>query len=127
MTAWALWRSGRMLALSKENGAEDMPKLVTFLLRHAMVGFVLAAAFVGLLLLGDVGGLASLAARDGAGVLAIGMLTFFVGLTFSSAQMGFAVMLARDSDDDEPRRGKRLPVFDYWFVEPARALIRVKP
>ena len=105
-----------------------MPKLVAFLFRHAMVGFALAAAFVGLLLLGDVGGLVSLAVRDSAGVLAIGILTFFVGLTFSSAQMGFAVMLARDSDDDdEGGGGRRLPVFDYWFVEPARALIRTKP
>ena len=105
-----------------------MPKLVVFLMRHAAVGFLLAALFVGLLLLNDVGSLATMAARDGAGVLAIGVLTFFVGLTFSSAQMGFAVMLANDSDDDDNApRGRRFRLFDSWFVEPARVLIRVKP
>ena len=104
-----------------------MPKLVVFLMRHAAVGFLLAALFVGLLLLNDVGSLATMAARDGAGVLAIGVLTFFVGLTFSSAQMGFAVMLAKDSDDDDAPRGRRFRLFDAWFVEPARVLIRVKP
>lgn len=104
-----------------------MPKLVVFLMRHAAVGFLLAALFVGLLLLNDVGSLATMAARDGAGVLAIGVLTFFVGLTFSSAQMGFAVMLAKDSDDDDAPRGRRFGLFDSWFVEPARVLIRVRP
>ena len=104
-----------------------MPKLVVFLMRHAAVGFLLAALFVGLLLLNDVGSLATMAARDGAGVLAIGVLTFFVGLTFSSAQMGFAVMLAKDSDDDDAPRGRRFRLFDSWFVEPARVLIRVRP
>lgn len=103
-----------------------MPKLATFLFRHAVVGFVLAAAFVGLLLLNNVSGLAGLAVHDSAGVFAVCILTFFVGLTFSSAQMGFAVMLAKDSDDDEANKGKRLPLFDDWFVEPARALIRAK-
>lgn len=104
-----------------------MPKLVVFLMRHAAVGFLLAALFVGLLLLNDVGSIATMAARDGAGVLAIGVLTFFVGLTFSSAQMGFAVMLAKDSDDDDAPRGRRFRLFDSWFVEPARVLIRVRP
>lgn len=103
-----------------------MPKLATFLFRHAVVGFVLAAAFVGLLLLNDVSGLASLAAHDSAGIFVVCLLTFFVGLTFSSAQMGFAVMLAKDSDDDESDKGRRFPVLDYWFVEPARALVRTK-
>ena len=101
-----------------------MPKLLTFLFRHAVVGFALAGVFVALLLATNTSRLASLAAQDSGGVFAIAVLTFFVGLTFSSAQMGFAVMLARDADDDEPRRGARLAVFDDWFVEPARALIR---
>ncbi len=106
-----------------------MPKLLTFLFRHAVVGFVLAALFVGVLLLSDVSGIASLAARDSAGAFAIAVLTFFIGLTFSSAQMGFAVMLAREGDDEPGRGGGpgvRLPVFDAWFVEPARALVRVR-
>lgn len=104
-----------------------MPTLATFLFRHAVVGFVLAAVFVGLLLVSDVSGLASLAAQDSGGIFAVGILTFFVGLTFSSAQMGFAVMLAKDSDDDESDKGRRFHVLDYWFVEPARALVRAKP
>lgn len=103
-----------------------MPKLATFLLRHAVVGFMVAAAFVAILLFSDIGGLASLAAADQAGGFAIGVLTFFIGLTFSSAQMGFAVMLAKDNDDDKPDKGKRIPLFDDWFVEPARALIRAR-
>lgn len=103
-----------------------MPALVTFLLRHAAVGFVLAAAFVALLLAFDAGGLATVASQNSAGGFAIAILTFMIGLTFSSAQMGFAVMLAKDSDDEDKGKGRRIPVFDGWFVEPARALIKAK-
>lgn len=87
-----------------------LPKLVRFLVHHALVGFGLAVGFVALLLLNDVGQLASLVARDPqTGYLAVGLLTFFTGLTFGSAQMGFAVMLMV-FDDDNHRKGGRFIV-----------------
>ena len=61
----------------------SLPLLVRFLIRHAAIGFGVAVLFVGLLLASSAG-------------LALAILTFSVGLTFSSVQMGFAVMFLRD-------------------------------
>ena len=101
-----------------------LPKLVRFLVHHAIVGFGLAIGFVALLLLNDVGSLASLVARDpGTGYLALGLLTFFTGLTFGSVQMGFAVMLMA-FDDDKPQKGGR--VLAHRPVTPELVPVRVK-
>lgn len=81
-----------------------MPVLVTFLLRHALVGFGISALFVAALTALDVCGLGTLLATSGDGILAVAILTFALGLTFGSVQMGFAVMLL--SDRDQPPRGK---------------------
>lgn len=70
-----------------------MPPLVRFLVCHAAIGFMIAVAFVGGMLWFDMGGLRSLASASASGPLALALLTFAIGITFSSAQMGFAVML----------------------------------
>ena len=75
--------------------------LPVFLLRHTIVGFALAALFVAALLLFDLGGLGTLALSSDVGVLAVVLLTFFMGLSFAGAQTAFAVMMASRPDDDE--------------------------
>lgn len=82
-----------------------MPFLVRFLVWHALVGFGLAIVFVGALTALDVFHLGALLRGSEDGLLALGVLTFAVGLTFGSVQMGFAVMLM--SDEKDPPRGRR--------------------
>jgi hypothetical protein len=79
--------------------SKPLPKLVRFLFRHALIGFGLAIVFVGLLLAFDIGGIATLITSSSSGVLATAVLTFSMGLTFSSVQMGFAVMFLAKRDD----------------------------
>lgn len=76
-----------------------MPTLVRFLARHALVGFGLAVLFVGGLLALDVAGLGTLVWQSPEGAMAAAVLTFAVGLTFASAQMGIAVMLLGEETD----------------------------
>ena len=83
-----------------------MPHLVRFLMRHALIGFALAILFVGALLAFDVARLGSLVRASSTGGLAALILVFSVGVTFSSVQMGFAVMLLA-SRDEEPGSGRR--------------------
>lgn len=85
-----------------------MPRLVVFLARHAAIGFAVAAVFVGALVALDVYGIGSLLHASADGALALAILTFAVGLTFASAQMGFAVMLM--TDRQEGGRGGRRAV-----------------
>ncbi len=82
-----------------------MPFLVRFLLRHAAIGIGVAAVFVALLVAFDVAHLASLFAHSPDGLLALGVLTVALGITFGSVQMGFAVMLM--DDEDGPPSGRR--------------------
>lgn len=74
--------------------AFQMPDLIKLLLRNAAIGFAGAAAFVALLLLTDTNGLGTLVRQSESGLIATAMLTFFLGLTFASLQMGWAVMLS---------------------------------
>lgn len=74
----------------------SLPLLVRFLIRHAVIGFCIAILFVGLLLSFNIGGIATLIFASSSAVLALFILTFSLGLTFSSVQMGFAVMFLRD-------------------------------
>lgn len=83
-----------------------MPWLVKFLARHALVGIAIAAVFVGALCWFDVARLGTLVRTHEDGLLAVILLTFGLGVTFGSVQMGFAVMLM--GKDDEPPRGRRI-------------------
>lgn len=75
---------------------ERLPVLVRFLMRHALIGFGIAILFVAALLGVDAKGLRTLMLASPDGLLAAGVLTFAMGLTFSSVQMGIAVMLLPD-------------------------------
>lgn len=99
-----------------------MPKLLQFLLVHALIGFGVAGVFVAALILLDVGGFATLTARSDVASLAIAVLTFFLGLTFASVQMGVAVMLLPKDGGPGPRGGSRLPA----VLVPAYARARAR-
>lgn len=82
-----------------------MPTLVRFLLVHAAIGFGVAFVFVGTFLYLDIGGLRTLMMSSGMGYMALFLFTFFNGLTFSSVQMGVAVMLLGEDEGDAGGRG----------------------
>lgn len=79
-----------------------MPQLVRFVLCHAVVGFLIAVLFVGGLLVFDVGHLATIIQKAAEGPLAVAILVIFSALTFSSLQIGMAVMLLAA---DDPKKG----------------------
>lgn len=78
-----------------------MPRLVTFLIRHAAFGFAVAIAVVALMMITDFTNLRTLIIGSDGVVLPLFLLTFFLGLTLASVQMGIAVILLRD---DRPGR-----------------------
>ena len=84
-----------------------MPKLVRYLLHHALVGFILAIVAVALMMSVDFAGLRTLIMASDVGGLALFMLTFFLGLTLASVQMGMAIVLLDDRHGGRgrPRRG----------------------
>jgi len=79
-----------------------MPPLVRFLLVHAAIGFAIAFVFVGGFLLMDIGGMRTLMLASDIGLVAMALFTFMTGLTFSSVQMGVAVMLLGEPEDNQP-------------------------
>lgn len=83
----------------RRQNSRDMG-LVRFLIQHTVVGFVLASLFVGALLAFDLGGLGTLVLTSDVGMLALVLLTFFMGLSFAGAQTAFAVMMASRRDDE---------------------------
>lgn len=99
-----------------------MPHLVRFLLRHALVGLVLAVLFVGALLAFDIARLGSLIAASPTGMIAVLVLTVSVGITFASVQMGFAIMLLADREEDDSD-GRRDPIAR---LLPARAPVALR-
>jgi len=83
-----------------------MTDLLRFLLRHAILGAALGVAFTALILVFDVGSIRTLTQGTATGTGVRLLLTFFVGSTFASLQMGIAVMYAppggkTDADSDE--------------------------
>lgn len=75
-----------------------LPLLVRFLIRHALIGFGLALVFVALLLALDIGGIATLIFASSSAALALIILVFSMAVTFSSVQMGFAIMFLREDE-----------------------------
>jgi len=75
-----------------------LPLLVRFLIRHALIGMGLALLFVAILLALDIGGIATLIFASSSSVLALVILIFSMCVTFSSVQMGFAVMFLREDE-----------------------------
>ena len=92
-----------------------MPRLVTFYIRHSVIGFGLAAVFVAGLIWADVMGLGALLTQNADGVLGAVLLWFFSGTIFAGAQTGIALFsmhedTSRDADDDGPQGGVPVPV-----------------
>ena len=83
-----------------------MPELIKIILRNAAIGFAIAALFVALLISLDVGGLGSLIANSDVGIGAALLLFFLLGLTFGSAQIGFAIMLEGSGGNGRPGGSK---------------------
>lgn len=104
-----------------------MPFLVRFLIRHALVGLAIAVVAVGLIMWSDISGLGTLIARSEQGLFVLVLLTVMMGLTFSSLQMGFAVMLL--PGDDKPGPGGKRKLRD-WLdaagLMPPRRPVRVR-
>lgn len=73
-----------------------MPKLVTFLLRHAALGFVIACVAFTLMMIANFANLRTLIMESEVGLLALCLLTFFLALTLASVQMGIAVIMLKD-------------------------------
>ena len=96
-----------------------MPYLVRFLLGHAAIGIAVAVVTVAGIVVFDIAGLGTLAAGSEDGLLALFLLTFFLGLTFGSAQMGFAVMRHKPSAGEG---GLRAPLLS--FGRPAAVPVR---
>ncbi|MEO1039449.1 MAG: hypothetical protein AAFX09_07870 [Pseudomonadota bacterium] len=78
-----------------------MPDLVRFLIRHALIGFIVAILFVAAILVFDFANLRTLASQSSAGLLAILLLALFIGLTFASVQMGYAIWTEGARKDEE--------------------------
>ena len=73
--------------------------------RSVLVGFSASVVFVGALLAFDLAHLRELTFGSEHGLLAIGLLFFFCGLTFSGAQMTFRVFADWRYEEDEAGPG----------------------
>lgn len=91
-----------------DTGKQKPPKLVRFLIKNAAIGFAAAIVFVSAILAFDIGNLGTVFAQSGVGMVAIPLMTFMIGLTFASLQMGFAVMFTAGRDDDD-QNGRPTP------------------
>lgn len=90
-----------------------MPRLLRFLLLHAVVGFTLATLFIIALLWADPGGVAQVLRRAPGHPWPVLLLWFFSGLTFGSVQIGVATMLLEERPEQPPQDppgGLRVPV-----------------
>lgn len=86
-----------------------MPHLVKFLLRHAALGFIIAIVTVALMMIGDFAKLRTLIIASDVGPLSLFLLTFFLGLTLASVQMGIAIILLDERHLGSGRRRRRQP------------------
>ena len=75
------------------------------------------------LLSNNVSGLGTLVSQSDVGPMAVGVLTFFTGLTFASVQMGVAIMMLGHRVDDS-ENGRRLPPGALQLV---RVRARIQP
>ncbi|MFC7291885.1 hypothetical protein [Hirschia litorea] len=85
---------------------------IRWLVGKALSGFAFGAFFSGALLVFNIANLRTLIFASTEKWLALALLTFFLGLTFASVQMGIAIMrrAGKDNDDDDkPGRGPKLP------------------
>ncbi len=84
-------------------------RLVRYLAPHVAGGFAIGGLIVAGLLANNAVGLWTLVSQSDAGPMAAGLLIFFTGLTFASVQTGIAIMMLGRQDEEDSRRGRRLP------------------
>ena len=96
-----------------------MPNHIKFLFKNAVFGALAAFAFVGLLLWFNVMNLWSLVSHSADGLLALVVMTAFFVITFSSVQMGIAIMALGEKDDgDTGGKADRLSDFAHRAPSP---------
>ncbi len=92
--------------------ADKTAKYLRMLAGKALSGFAFSIFFVAMLLAFDIANLRTLIFASQDKWVALFILTFFLGLTFGSVQMGIAIMSKfgkDDDDDDKPGRGPKMP------------------
>lgn len=92
--------------------AEETANNIRWLAGKALSGFVFSIFFVAMLLAFNIANLRHLILNSEVGLTALFILTFFLGLTFGSIQMGIAIMNranGKDDDNDQSGRGPKLP------------------
>lgn len=90
-----------------------MPKHIKFLMFHAAAGFAFAAFLVLTLLVFDVANLRYLMLKSDMKWIAFITLMASMGITFSSVQMGIAIMRLGHQDDTKTGgRGPKIPLID---------------
>ncbi|MEG3638228.1 hypothetical protein [Magnetococcus sp. PR-3] len=92
-------------------------KLANFLLRHTLIGFALSATTVAAMIYWNFNQMGTLILGSSSPILIIAVLTFFMGLTLASAQMGMAVMLLAEPED-KGSRGKFIGLVLSWLSPP---------
>jgi hypothetical protein len=97
-----------------------MPELIRFVLRNAALGIAVGWIMVGAMLAFDFAGMGTLIFNSGVAYIAIPMLLAGFGITFGSAQVGFAVMALGRSEPPGGRREKKARI-DLPVLLPARA------
>jgi len=80
-----------------------MPELFRFLLRHAAIGFSAAAALTAIFVYGDLAGFGTVVRQSDMGLVACALVVYFLGLTFTSVQIGFAIMTGQTNPDEMAR------------------------
>ncbi len=78
-----------------------MPAHVKFLFRHALIGFLIGLIAAALMVIEDVFNIGTIIEASSDRWLAFSLLGFLFGLTFASVQMGFAIMLLGEADDQD--------------------------
>lgn len=104
-----------------------MPRLVRFVLCHALVGLSIAVAFVGALLAFNVSHLTDLVLHVSNGLLGLLVLRLLCTVTFSSLQIGMAVMLlAAEEKKKKGGGGGGLGALMLDLFRPPPAVVPVK-
>ncbi|MBO0903883.1 hypothetical protein [Jiella sonneratiae] len=81
-----------------------MPALLRFLLRNALIGFSAAAMLVAAMVVTDTAGFGTVIRQSDIGLIAAALSVYFLGLTFSSVQIGIALMTGQATPDDDVRQ-----------------------
>ena len=109
---------------------EHMPRLVKFLIFHALLGFAIALACVLIILAFDVASLRTLIMSSDVKWLAVFALVVLMTITLASVTMGIAVMrLPYDDDDDDlPGGGLRQHdisglILGHHILQPAKSSV----